>query len=227
MAFGLKASVMGGGDFADIVKYDANAGRLFRVDYDAATRERESVDITTPPPRFAIDFGSLEIGYVHFSPIGPPDFRLTPMESPPPVQPDDKDDKGRMKYQPAFRVKLWGRVLNGLREWSSSASSVMDVVEHLYHDFRAAPEAAEGKIPVVELSRTVPVTFGGGERKRVVYAPSFTIVGWTERTSEMGRRTVPIPRKPAPPSAPPMPSAPLAAALATREGRDLDDEIPF
>ena len=36
MAFGLITQQRSSGDFADIVKYDANAGRLFRVDYDPA-----------------------------------------------------------------------------------------------------------------------------------------------------------------------------------------------
>jgi hypothetical protein len=208
MAFGLITQQRSSGDFADIVKYDANAGRLFRVDYDPALREKESIDITSPPPRFAIDFGSLEIGFVHFSANGP-DFLMVPEGSPPPKQPEDVDDKGRLKYQEAFRVKLFGRVLNGLREWSSAARSVVDVVEHMYNDYRVAPEAREGKIPIVELTKTVPINYGS----RTVYAPHFTIVGWTARTSEFGRRTVPAPAAPKPPA---------------NGGVDaLEDEIPF
>ena len=43
MPFGLNIS---GGDFLPIVKYDARAGRFFRVDRDDETGEREPVDIT-------------------------------------------------------------------------------------------------------------------------------------------------------------------------------------
>ena len=69
MAFGLKTTTAP--DFADIVKYDANAGRFFKVDYNIDTREKVPVEITTPPPKFAVDFGSLEIGYGRFALTGP------------------------------------------------------------------------------------------------------------------------------------------------------------
>ena len=102
MAFGMKSPVAA--DFNEIVKYDAKAGRMFRVDYDHNTREKVQVDITTPPPRFAIDFGSLEVGYGHFSPTGP-DLRVVPEGQPLPPQPTDKDDKGRLMFRPVFRLE--------------------------------------------------------------------------------------------------------------------------
>jgi hypothetical protein len=74
MPFGLNAS-KASGDVPDIVKYDARAGRLFRVEYDPDPREKEQIDITSPPPKFAMDFGSLEVGYVRYTPTGP-DYRM-------------------------------------------------------------------------------------------------------------------------------------------------------
>ena len=156
MAFGL-AQAAPPADYADIVKFDANAGRMFKPDYDPETREKISTDITSPPPKFAMDFGSLEVGYAHFAASGP-DFRLVPEGQPVPPQPQDKDDKGRLTYRPAFRIKLYGKVLDGLREWASASNSVLEVIEDLYMKFRAAPEAAQGKIPIVELTKTLPVT---------------------------------------------------------------------
>jgi hypothetical protein len=168
MAFGLAHS--GPADFADIVKFDANAGRLFKVDYDPATNEKAAIDITSPPPRFAADFGSLEVGYGYFGATGP-EFLLAPEGS-----------------------KVYGKVLDGLREWRSQSNAVLESLEDLYCKFLAAPEAAEGKIPLVELTKTVPVVYGRGQRQRTVYTPCFTIIGWTERPPDLGQRTVPAPK---------------------------------
>jgi hypothetical protein len=193
MAFGMQAPIAN--DFADIFKYDARAGRGFRMDYNPDTREKVPVDITSPPPRFAIDFGSIEVGYGYFSPTGP-DLRVVPEGQPLPPQPADKDDKGRRMFRPVFRVKLFGKILDGLREWSSSANVVLEAVDDLYQKFRAAPEAQGGKIPIVELTKTIPLTLGKGQRQTTVYTPCFVIVGWTDRVEAMGARTVSVPKAP-------------------------------
>ena len=218
MPFGL-ASPAPAADFADICKYDANAGRLFRVDYSIDSREKESVDITIPPPRFAVDFGSLEVGYAHFA-SGGPEFRLVPEGKPLPVQPTDLDEKGRLKFRPVFRLKIYGKIVGGLREWSSAANCVLEPVDDLYAKFKAAPEAQQGKIPICELTKTIPVTVGRGTRQRTLYAPCFTITGWTDRVAAMGERTVPIPN-------PPAQALPPEAETTGSSDNGIDDEIPF
>ena len=63
------------GDFLPIIKYDARAGRFFRIDRGA--NGNEPVDITDS---FAavFDFENVEVGWMNFS--GPqPDFKLVPM----------------------------------------------------------------------------------------------------------------------------------------------------
>jgi hypothetical protein len=220
MAFGMETPAVA--DFADIVKYDANAGRMFKIDYNFETREKMPVDITMPPPRFAVDFGSLEVGYGRITAAGP-DLRLVPESQPLPPQPLDKDEKGRLVFRPAFRLKIFGKVLDGPREWVSTATCVLDAVEDLYKKFRDAPEARQGKIPIVELTRTLPTTVGRGARQRTLYVPSFMIVGWTDRVSEMGERTVPPPGAPAAMTTPPAASA----GVATGAQRLVDDDIPF
>jgi hypothetical protein len=211
MAFGMTARATNI-DFIDIMKYDANAGRLFRIDYDMSTREKIPVDITVPPPRFAIDFGTLEVGWASFSASGP-EYRMVPEGKPLPPEPTDLDDKGRPKFRSAFRVKVFGKVLSGLREWSSAAECVLTAVEDVYKKFQAAEEAKAGKIPIIEMSRVIPIVLGKGARQRTVYSPCFLIVGWTERVPDMGERTVPI--------------LVPEAATAGQIQKDLDDEIPF
>jgi hypothetical protein len=206
------------GDFTEIMKYDARAGRLFRMDYDPNTRERIAVDITTPAPKFAMDFGSLEVGYVHFAPTGP-DFRMVAEGQPLPEQPSDKDAEGKLKFKPGIRVKTYGKILlspprtSALREFASAANVVLEAVENLHHRFLAAAEAQAGQIPIVELTRTIPVIMGKGTRQSTVYTPCFTIAGWTDRVAEMGPRTVAPPLGAARTSA-----APVAAA------RDLESQ---
>ena len=91
MAFGMKTPVAA--DFAEIVKYDARAGRLFRIDYDPDTRTKTQIDISSPPPRFAMDFGSIEVGYGHFAATGPV-FHVVPEGRTLPEQPLDRMTRG-------------------------------------------------------------------------------------------------------------------------------------
>jgi hypothetical protein len=214
MAFGMEKTAAP--DFADIIKYDANAGRMFKIDYNLDTREKTPVDITNPPPRFAVDFGSLEVGYGRFTATGP-EYHIVPEGQTLPPQPLDKDDKGRLLFRPVFRVKIYGKVLDGLREWASSANCVLEAVDDLYNKFRETPEAQQGKIPIVELTRTIPVVFGRGARQRTLYAPCLTIVGLTDRVPAMGERTVP----------PPKPAPPVSTRVTTGPEPLIDDDIPF
>jgi hypothetical protein len=214
MPFGMQAAPTP--DFADIIKYDANAGRMFKIDYNSDTREKVPVDITNPPPRFAADFGSLEVGYGRFSATGP-EYHIVPEGQTLPPQPLDKDDKGRLLFRSVFRLKLYGKILDGLREWASTAGCVLEAVEDLYHKFRDAPEGQRGQIPIVELIRTIPVTIGRGARQRTLYTPCFTIVGWTDRVPAMGPRIVP----------PPEPATPVPTRVATNLDPLIEDDIPF
>jgi hypothetical protein len=223
MAFGLNTPTVA--DFREIIKYDAHAGRLIRVDYNAETREKTLVDITNPPPRFAIDFGRLEVGYGHFSATGP-EFRLVPEGRPLPSQPTDKDDQGRLKFRQAVRVPVIGRVLGGHREWSSGANCVLEAIEQLYNEFRQRPEAHAGQIPIIELRSTIPITMGRGARQRTIYAPNLVIAGWTDRIKDMGARSVPPP-KPAPPSFDNGSEARSDGGAGPIIDDDLNDVIPF
>ncbi len=73
---------------------------------------------------------------------------------------------------------------------------VLEAVDELYQEFRRAPEAAAGQIPIVQLTKTIPVVFGKRKQhENTVYAPCFLIVGWTDRVPEMGERTVPPPKR--------------------------------
>lgn len=193
MAFGM--NVNSGADFRDIVKYDARAGRLFRVDRDAATGVKQQVDITSPTMKFAVDFGSLNVGYVEFTANGPA-RAMVPYGHPLPAQPQTKDEKGKLTSRPGFQVLVAGQVIGGIRELCSNAAILLTSMDELYETYRRKTEAAAGKIPLVVIASTTPVTSGTGAQKSTNYKPVFEIVGWVDRLPDMGERTVPAPGAP-------------------------------
>lgn len=232
MAFGMPQ--VGGGNFRDIVKYDARAGRMFRVDRDVNTGEREQIDITDPNMKFAIDFGSIEVGYVAFSAQGPV-RAMVPLGRPLPQQPQDRDDKGNLVSRQGFFVLVAGKAVDGIREWCTNAAICVNAMEELHNDFCHRPEAAAGKIPLVRIASTIPVTSGRGQQKSTNYKPVMEIVGWVDRLPDMGERTVPPPTAQTPRSTPapqanPTPRAapaPQAAPASQAAPAAVDDEMPF
>lgn len=186
MALGLNTGG-GGADFLPIVVFDARAGRLFKVErtQGATGWQSERVDITQPAPSFAVDMGSIQVGWMHFGPTGP-DFQMVPLGHALPPRPTNEHKQG-------FKVKIAGRTLDGLREFSHSAKCVLSALDELHTAFEASPEAAQGKIPVVKLASTRAVVTSGPQGKTTNYAPVFEIVTWTDRMPEMGERTVPAP----------------------------------
>ena len=190
MAFGMTIS---SGDYNEIIKYDARAGRLFRVDRDVSG-EKIQVDITSPTTKFAIDFGTLQVGYVAFSANGPV-RDMVPYGQPLPAQPQTKDDNGKLISRPGFMAMVYGTTVGGPREWCSNAAILLSALDELYQVYEQRPEAQQGKIPVVCIASTVPVTSGKGAQKSTNYRPVFEIVMWTDRTPEMGTRTVPVPAR--------------------------------
>jgi len=195
MALGLNTG-SGGGDFLPICIYDARAGRMFKVERTQGMGGWESnrVDISSPPPAFAVDIGSIEVGWIMFGVAGP-DFQLVPLGHPLPAQPSKEHKQG-------FRVKLSGRVIDGIREFSHTAKCVLGAMDELHTRFEAAPEAAQGKIPVVRLAGTTPIVTKGPQGNTTAYAPVLEIVAWTDRAPEMGERTVPAPGSNATPARP-------------------------
>jgi hypothetical protein len=224
MALGLSNG--NGGDFLPICKWDARAGRFFRVDraQGADGWKSTDVDLTMDKPKFAIDFGSIETGWLAFMATGP-DFKVAPLGQPMPERPSKEHKAG-------FKVKLAGNALNGVREFSASSKAVLASIDALHSTFEASPEAQAGKIPVVELSGSTSVVTNGPNGKVTSYSPVFTIVSWTDRLPALGERTVPAPAARA--AAAPVAAAPAqhvppphVAAAATAAAAEVPDAMPF
>lgn len=225
------------GDFTPVLKFKANAGRMVLVQRTQDTAGEwvsTDEDITNKQPQFAMDFGSIEVGWLDFG-TGSAPLKLTvPFGQPLPVKPEGKraNAQGRMVdcFQMGFRMKLAGQAIKGpdgnaLREFCSTSKTVIAAINDLHSLFEAAPEAAAGKIPVVKFVdvKAVPVSTPKGTN--TFYAPVFEIVTWADRPVDMlGPRTVP------PPAARPVVQmAPIAAAAvaAAPTANAIGDEIPF
>ena len=74
--------------FTPVLKYDARAGRFFRVDrVDTGNGfASEQVDITQGI-KFIADFENIEVGWIVFTPGSAPDFKLVPIGSQLPDRP--------------------------------------------------------------------------------------------------------------------------------------------
>ena len=53
------------------------------------------------------------------------------------------------------------KLLGGVREFASTAKVVIAAMDALHNAFEAAPERAQGLVPVVTMSGTEPVTTDG------------------------------------------------------------------
>ena len=229
MAFGMKVTT---GDFREIIKFDARAGRLFRIDRDM-NNDKTQVDITSPQVRFAVDFGTLEAGWMMIGVQGPvrhmvpyhPGVEM-------PAKPTDKGEDGKPLFKPAFWTLVAGQSVGGVREFASSAGVVTNVMDELHQRYLGSPEAATGKIPLVSIVSTTPVTSGRGTNKSTNYAPVFEIVGWVDRLPDMGRRTVPVPapratgQEPARPAPQSMPAAPVMPPPAAHVSAAAPSAMP-
>lgn len=231
MAFGMKTTT---GDFLPIVKFDARAGKMFKVD----KRMDGGSDVSEIPSgtKFAMDWGSFEAGYIMFGPQGPVRMMVPYYEGVSlPPQPQDKDTEGKLIFRPGFYVKIAGNALDGVREWAGNAAVLLNALEDLYQVYLHAPEAAAGQIPIICIASTVAVKSGSGARSSTNYGPVFRVEGWTARPPILGPRTTPVPviaaanghaatnsapvQPAAPPPPPPPPVQPTTPAAS--------DEMPF
>lgn len=173
----------GGGslDLVPIIKYDARAGRVSRVDRvqgatSATGWESEFEDITSKF-RAVFDLENIEIGWINFS-GGAPDFVMFPMG-------EDHGEAPSPNHKEGFRIMLkLGKDCGGdVRELCSTAGVVKGALGTLYDAYTAAKKDAQ--LPVVVLKSTRPVVSGSGTQKSTNYEPVFEIVGWAPRPPDL------------------------------------------
>jgi hypothetical protein len=227
--FGNLGNGQGGGDFLPLAIYDARAGRLFKVERSLQGGQwtSERVDITNEQPSFVFDFGSIEAGWLAFSPQGP-HWVGAPYGK---LQPERPSDDHKL----ACKVKIYSqKYLGGVREFSATAKCVLSAIDALHDIFEAAPEAATGKVPVVKLTGSTAVVTKGTMGTSTNYAPKFVIEQWVDRPEALGSRTVPppggakaVPLAPAKP-APAHPAAPAGHVPPPGKTQiEPQEQLPF
>jgi len=213
MALGL-ATQTASGDFAEIIKYDARAGRFFRIDRaqdDYGQWETKNVEITD---KFAaiFDLETIEVGWALFANGVAPSFVMAPLGQSFPEKPGDNFKQGfRM------RVQLGAPSAGGseaVREFASCAKAVINSVDALHTAYTAEKAKHPGQLPVVMMKGSTAVVSSGKGQSSTNYAPNLEIVKWVPRPAEL----------PGPDKA--HASLPKTAPAANLSD-EFDDEIPF
>ena len=184
-AFGFSTEPVSSGDFTPILKYDARAGRLFRIDRINNGQGFDSVpkDITMTFRALA-DFENLETGWIDFQAGTAPSFVL--------IRLDDLDNKRAMfpvkpgpthKSGIRFMVKLMKDIAGDsqVREIAGTARTFLTGVEEVYTQYKAERLQHPGELPVLAIEDTIPIKSGTGERSSTNYQPKFKIIGWAPR----------------------------------------------
>ena len=172
-----------GGDFTPIVKYDARAGRIFRVDrLDTGNGfENNPVDITANF-KAIFDFENVEVGWLNFTPGTAPDLKLVPIGKQLPDRPSPNHKNG-------IRVLLrLTKACGGdkpVREIAGTSKAFLSGVEAVYAEYLKEKAKYPGQLPVLVLEKTTPVSSGSGERKSTNYHPTFRIDGWAPRPADL------------------------------------------
>jgi hypothetical protein len=182
MALGLTYGSGSGGDIIPFVKYDSRAGRFSRNDRKEVNGvySNETVDITQNF-KAVIDMENIEVGYLKFAAATAPEFLLVPLGDPMPQKPADAS----WKQGARLMMKLHASCGGDIRECASNAAAFLKGVDELHSAYEAGKAANPGKLPIVVLRTTMPVTSGQGAKKSTNYQPVFEISGWSPRPVDL------------------------------------------
>lgn len=202
-----------GGTIKPRIKYDAKAGRMFRVDRVEGPDgwQNNDVDITQGCA-FLLNVNSACFGWVDFS-NGSVQEVLVPYT--PGAQPPARPAWESVRPTVEFQVKLSEECGGDIRRFATSAMSVIHTLGALHKKLLAAPEYDQGKVPAIGLV--------GVEAKKTNYGtnyvPQFTVAGWHDAPEEF---------EPAEALARGSDTPPAAAATPTaKDDEDHLDDLPF
>ncbi len=184
MALGITSS-SGGGEAKPYCKYDARAGRMFRVDRSQGSDgmwTSTPTDITAQSA-FVADMENISVGWINFGGDFPVRIMSVLGKEPMPARPGGMDTTtGKPSFKQGFSLMiLLSKDTDGgvkaPRELSSTAGCVIEAIDLLHDTYLAAPQSKEGKLPVVRIAQTIQVKSGQSTN----YKPVFDIVNWVDR----------------------------------------------
>lgn len=157
----------GGGEFTPYVKYNAKAGRWYTKQDHENAEEEEVKNLTA-----VFDLENTKTAWMLFEAGAAPQKHYDTV----PGVPDQRPEGDRWKHGIEFMMYS-GKNLYGVREFSTTANSVLEAYLDLWDKWDAAPEKASGHLPVVQCTGTAPITGKHGTN----YKPEFAIVAWANR----------------------------------------------
>jgi hypothetical protein len=205
------------GTFTSIMKYDARAGRFFRVDRvqdNTGNFVTEDVDITHSL-KAIVDFANLMVGWMYFATGTAPDFKLVPYGNEIPDRPSDKHKNG-VRIMMKLSKDCGGD--KPIRELAGTSKALISGLEALFVQYLAEKDGYPGKLPVVVLEKTTLVKSGSSDKASTNYQPVFKIIAWAER-GDLGSVAPPLNLDSNPPAA----GSTLAEAPVAAEMVDADD----
>lgn len=191
MALGL--STGSGGDFnrTPIIKYDARAGRIFRVDRSqdgGGTWQTDNVEITQDFQAI-MDLENIQVGWLHFPAGAAPSISVVKFGEAMPAKPSPDHKQG-------FRLLMkLGKTCGGdVREMASNAAVSIAGIDDLHTAYTEGSKANPGLVPVVKLKTTTAITKSGKDasgkpQSSTNYQPVWEIVKWVERPAELAAGT--------------------------------------
>jgi hypothetical protein len=176
-----------GGEFLPLVNYNAKAGRLKfsqRVEVNGRWEKQEE-DVSFQQPAFVADMENIQVGWLFFKAGMAPVRSLVKIGQPLPPCPvgdygvDERGNAAKPKQGFAMRLLDGNRTV---REFSSNANAVLAAIDTLHSQYEAAPEKAQGLLPVVQFQGATEVKGKHGSN----YTPNFAIIKWVARPAELG-----------------------------------------
>jgi hypothetical protein len=185
MALGLP--VGGGGHRVPIIKYDARAGRISRVDRTqngAGQWESNPVEITANF-QAVMDLERIELGWLNFPANGAPEITVAPYGQPLPGKPS-------LQHKPGYRINmLLGKGCGGdVREMASNAQASINGMDALHTAYLAGVKSNPGKLPVVKLAGASMIVSKGKEASSTNYEPVYEIVSWVDRPAKLSAEAI-------------------------------------
>lgn len=162
------------GDFMPFIKYNAKAGRWY-IREDGKDGDQEVVN-----PVLAFDMGGIKTGWLFYTEGVGPEKVWDPSPSVAAQKP-----AGPRAFKRGFEVVVYGDPRSnagrniGVREFSSTAGSMISPVLEMYAEYEKGAAVNAGKVPVFACTGVKPITGKHGTN----YSPIFKLVRWEPRSS--------------------------------------------
>jgi hypothetical protein len=82
-------------------------------------------------------------------------------------------------------MKLASNCGGDVREITGNSTAFLKGIDDLHTAYEAGKAANPGKLPIVVLQTTLPITSGSGQKKSTNYQPVFEIQGWAPRPADL------------------------------------------